>query len=144
MHWVIAVAFGLAASAGAATHAQDRGEPLAGASFSFWGTGSGPFFYHRLSGDCETVEHGHGRNAAWGRWLMPLSRIAVDGPEEGERGAAVLRVRCVDQTECILSGELDNLTGRTSEHVIPFETLERAVSFAHQVVELKAVCGVAD
>lgn len=144
MHWVIAVAIGLAALAGSEAQAQDRVEPSSGASFSFWGTGSGSFFYHRLSGDCETIEHGHGRNAAWGRWLIPLSNVIEAGPEEGERGGAVLRFRCADGTECILSGELDRLTGRTSEHVIPFQTLERAALFAQQVAELRDVCGVAD
>lgn len=143
MHWMSGAVFGLMAFAGTAAHAQDRGEPVAGASFSVWGTGSRSYFYHRLTGDCDTVDHGHGRNAAWGRWLMPLSRIIEAGPEEGEHRGAVLRFRCEDGTECIRRGQLDNVTGRTGEHVIPFETMEGARSFAQQVAELKVACGVA-
>ena len=142
--WMIGTVFGLLALSGTAVEAQEPAEPAhePAPGFSFWGTGSGAYFYHRLTGDCTTVDHGHGRNAAWGRWLMPLSAIAEVGPEEGENGAAVLRFRCVNGTSCIRRGHLTNVTGEDSEHAIPFETMERARAFSRQVAELKAACGV--
>ena len=124
--------------------AQEPDAPARGPGFDFWGTGEGSFFYHRLSGGCDAVQHRHGRNAAWGRWVMPLSRITEGGPEESERGAIILRFSCSDGTECIQSGHLTNVTGRTSEHAIPFETMERARAFSRQVAELKVACGVPD
>ena len=140
--WMIGAALGLLALSGAPALAQEPEAPARGPGFDFWGTGEGSFFYHRLSGGCDTVQHRHGRNAAWGRWVMPLSRITEGGPEESERGAIVLRFSCSDGTECIQSGHLTNVTGRTSEHAIPFETMERARAFSRQVAELKVACGV--
>lgn len=140
--WMIGAALGLLALSGAPAMAQEPDAPARGPGFDFWGTGEGSFFYHRLSGGCDAVQHRHGRNAAWGRWVMPLSRITEGGPEESERGAIVLRFSCRDGTECIQSGHLTNLTGRTSEHAIPFETMERARAFSRQVAELKVACGV--
>ena len=140
--WMIGAALGLLALSGAPAMAQEPDAPARGPGFDFWGTGEGSFFYHRLSGGCDTVQHRHGRNAAWGRWVMPLSRITEGGPEESERGAIVLRFSCSDGTECIQSGHLTNVTGRTSEHAIPFETMERARAFSRQVAELKVACGV--
>ena len=140
--WMIGAAFCLLALSGAPAEAQEPDALAPGPGFDFWGTGEGSFFYHRLSGGCDTVQHRHGRNAAWGRWVMPLSRITEGGPEESERGAIVLRFSCSDGTECIQSGHLTNVTGRTSEHAIPFETMERARAFSRQVAELKVACGV--
>lgn len=142
--WMIGAALGLLALSGAPAMAQEPDAPARGPGFDFWGTGEGSFFYHRLSGGCDTVQHRHGRNAAWGRWVMPLSRITEGGPEESERGAIILRFSCSDGTECIQSGHLTNVTGRTSEHAIPFETMERARAFSRQVAELKVACGVPD
>ena len=140
--WMIGAALGLLALSGAPALAQEPEAPARGPGFDFWGTGEGSFFYHRLSGGCDAVQHRHGRNAAWGRWVMPLSRITEGGPEESERGAIVLRFSCSDGTECIQSGHLTNVTGRTSEHAIPFETMERARAFSRQVAELKVACGL--
>ncbi len=142
--WMIGAAFCLLALSGAPTEAQAQAqdEPARGPGFDFWGTGEGSFFYHRLSGDCDTIQHRHGRNAAWGRWVMPLSTVTEVGPEEGEHGVIVLRFSCSDGSECIQSGHLTNVTGRASDHAIPFETMERARAFSRQVADLKVACSV--
>lgn len=147
--WMIGAAFGLFALSGTAAQAQEPAEPAEPAralapGFDFWGTGGGSFFYHRLSGDCDTVHHRHGRNAAWGSWIMPLSRIGEDGPEERETGGVVLRFHCLDGTACIERGRSAQVTGRNTEHAIPFANMERARAFSRQVAELKIACGVPD
>lgn len=142
--WMIGVAFGLIAVSGAPAQAQEPAESARASApgFDFWGTGEGSYFYHRLSGDCDTVRHRHGRNAAWGSWTMPLSQIAEDGPEETERGGIVLRFRCLDGAACIQSGHLTNITGAAVEHAIPFQDMERARAFSQRVTELKVACGI--
>lgn len=141
---MIGAAFGLLALSGTSVQAQEPLEPARASApgFDFWGTGSESYFYHRLSGDCDTVRHRHGRNAAWGSWAMPLSRIAEDGPEETERGGVVLRFRCLDGTACIESGRSSYVTGHDIEHGIPFQTMERAHAFSRRVAELKIACGI--
>ena len=140
--WMIGAALGLLALSGAPALAQEPEAPARGPGFDFWGTGEGSFFYHRLSGDCDTVQHRHGRNAAWGRWVMPLSGITEGGPEEGENGVIVLRFSCVDGTECIQTGRLSNVSGQAREHAVPFGSMERARAFSRQVADLKIACGV--
>ena len=142
--WMIGAAVGLLALAGSTVQAQERPEPEPKPGFDLWGTGEGSYFYHRLSGDCGALEHRHGRNAAWGRWVMPLSAIVVDGPGEDGVGNLVLRLRCSDGTACVESGHLTNITGRASEHAIPFQTVDRARAFERRVADLKTACGVAD
>ncbi len=140
---LIAAAFGCLALTSEPAQAQDARLPddtQSTPGFSFWGTGSGSYFYHRLSGDCDTVDHGHGRNAAWGRWRMPLAQITEDGPEEGQHGGVLLRFRCTDGSDCMVRGHLTNITGRVSEHAIPFETMDRARAFSRQVAELRTAC----
>lgn len=137
---IFASVLGLLALSGSAVQAQDTAAPDARPGFSFWGTGSGSYTYHRLTGDCGTLEHGHGRNAAWGRWVMPISAVAEDGPEEGEHGGVGLRFRCLDGSSCIQRGRLTQITDQVDEHVIPFETMERARAFSRQVSDLKAAC----
>lgn len=138
--WIMAAACGLLALSGEPVQAQESAEPTRRLTFDIWGTGNGAYSYHRLSGNCDTVDHAHGRNAAWGRWIMPLAEILEAGPEEGEHGGAVLRVRCADGTACIRRGRLTDITGTASEHALPFETLERASIFARRIADLKAAC----
>ena len=138
--WILGIAFGVLALPATVARAQEPVEAASARSFDFWGTGSGSYFYHRLSGDCETIQHRHGRNAAWGMAMMPLLQIVADNPGEGQHGGYRLRFRCVDGTSCIQRGHLTNVTGRVSEHTIPFGTIERARSFAQQVEDLRAVC----
>ena len=140
--WMIGAAVGLVALSGTTAQAQERPGPEPRPGFDFWGTGDGSFAYHRLSGDCETLEHRHGRNAAWGRWSMPLAAIVVDGPGEDEVGNLVLRLRCSEGPDCVRTGYLTNVTGRASDHAIPFETVERARAFERQVADLKTACAV--
>ena len=110
--------------------------------FDFWGTGEGSYFYHRLSGDCEMLEHRHGRNAAWGAWYMPLAQVAEGGPEEGQYAGAVLRFHCIDGSACIHKGALSNLPDRVESHTIPFETMQGARDFSIRVASLKVACGI--
>lgn len=142
--WMIGAAFGVMALSGATVQAapQDPVGPASVPGFDFWGTGSGAYSYHRLSGDCDTVDHGHGRNAAWGRAMMPLSQIVADSPDAGEHGGVRLRFRCVDGTPCIRRGHLTNITGQASDHIVPFETMDRARAFSQRVAELKIACGI--
>lgn len=117
-------------------------QPQSSPGFDFWGTGEGSYFYHRLSGDCEALQHRHGRNAAWGAWYMPLTQVAEGGPEEGEYGGAVLRFHCVDGSACIRKGALSNLPDRIESHAIPFETMQGARDFSIRVSNLKTACGI--
>ncbi|RZJ46666.1 MAG: hypothetical protein EON87_03740 [Brevundimonas sp.] len=71
---------------------------------------------------------------------MPISAVAEDGPEEGEHGGVGLRFRCLDGSSCIQRGHLTQITDQVDEHVIPFETMERARAFSRQVSDLKAAC----
>jgi len=110
--------------------------------FDFWGTGEGAYFYHRLSADCETLVHGHGRNNAWGLWRLPLGAISEGGPEEGEHGGAVLRFDCRDGQACIEQGALRATPDRVSTHAIPFGTMQRARDFSVTIANLKVACGI--
>ena len=110
--------------------------------FSFWGTGEEVLAYHHISGDCDEIEHAYGRNAAWGLWRLPLTRVVDDGPAETVGGGAILRFRCADGSACIGHGRLDETPGRTEDHTIPFADMDRARAFADRVSELKAACGL--
>ncbi len=142
--WMFGAAFGLFALSGTPVQAQEPAEPARASApgFDFWGTGEGSYFYHRLSGDCDTVHHRHGRNAAWGSWEMPLARIGEGGPEETERGGIVLRFRCLDGSACIESGRGSFVTGHDVEHAIPFQNMERAHAFSQRVAQLRVACGI--
>ncbi|MFN3911849.1 hypothetical protein [Hyphomonas sp.] len=108
--------------------------------FEEWGTGDGGYAYHRLTGTCETLTHAHGRNAAWGLWRMPVWKVTDSGPEEAENGGAQLRFACADGSACIEAGALDDTPDRVTEHVIPFETMDRARTFSARVAGVKAAC----
>lgn len=142
MRGLLMVGLGVFALAGGA-HGQDAGSPPAQEpGFRYWSTGSGLYVYHQLSADCDGVEHGHGRNAVWGRWRMPLAEILEDGPEEASDGGAVLRFRCADGSACMEQGAYLTMAERTDEHSIPFETMEGARRFATAVANLKIACGI--
>ena len=104
-------------------------------------TGDGTYFYHNVRADCETVEHAHGRNAAWGLWRMPLSEVSDQPVEPGERGGFNLTLQCVDGSNCIGAGRLDVVSDHTSAHAIPFETREQARAFADELGPLRLRCG---
>ncbi len=110
--------------------------------FDIWGTGKESYFYHRLSGNCEALQHRHGRNAAWGAWHLPLAQIAEGGPEEGEYGGVVLRFHCIDGSACIHKGALSSLPDRVDSHTIPFETMQGARDFSIRVANLRVACGI--
>ena len=139
---IFAASVGLLGLSGSAIQAQEAAATDQSPGFSRWGTGGGTYAYHRLVGDCTTLEHAFGRNAAWGRWIMPLSAVAEDGPEQSEGGGVALRFRCIDGSACIQRGHLTQITSHVDEHAIPFETMELALAFSRQVSDLKAACAV--
>lgn len=128
---------GLAIGATALLLCGFAGPPQPG--FDTWGTGeAGPLSYHRLSGDCETFTHRHGRNAAWGHWRMPMAKLKLS--VEGDDKGAILKVRCRDGSACIEAGKLDSLPDRISEHDIPFGSREAAQAMLHKVEDLDMAC----
>ncbi len=111
--------------------------------FDAWGNHVGAGAYTHLSADCETLTRTHGRNAAWGRWEMPLALIVEDGPVEDDRGGISLTFRCRDGSDCIGAGELETVSSRVPDHAISFDTIEHASAFSRRVAELKVACGLA-
>lgn len=111
--------------------------------FSLWGGRVGADAYAHLSADCETLTRTQGRNAAWGRWEMPLADIVIDGPVTTDRGVNFLIFRCRDGSDCIGSGQLETVTNRVADHEVTFDTSENASAFARRVADLKAECGIA-
>lgn len=105
-------------------------------------TGDGGFFYHLIWGDCEFLDHGFGRNNAWGRWRLPLAEVvAGDIVSDGHEGFEI-RYTCKDGSACIQSGELDETPERIEAHTIPFGTQERAAEWLADAAALKQACGV--
>ena len=137
--WMI-VGLGALALAGAGRAQDSQPEPGA----RHWSTGGGVYAYHQLTTNCESITHGHGRNAAWGLWRMPLAEILEDGVADDPDGGMVLRFRCADGSTCIASGVYRTTPNRLATHGIPFETIEGARRFAAEVADLKSECGIAD
>ena len=133
--WMI---IGLGALALAGTSRAQDAAPEPG--FHQWSTGSGLYMYHQIKADCVTVEHGHGRNAVWGLWRMPLAEILEDGPEERPDGGAILTFRCADGSDCIQSGAYRTTPDRIGTHAIPFETMDGARQLATAIANLKVAC----
>lgn len=125
---------GAAASAGllCGFSAQDAGDR----SFNYGSNGrEAEYFYHHVSGDCETIDHGHGRNHAWGRWLMPVDQVEVVTVSDHRVG-----FRCRDGSACIAKGHLSQTPERIDYHEVPFETAEMSRGFADRVARLQATC----
>ena len=112
--------------------AQDNGDR----SFRYDSNGrEAEYFYHHVTADCETIDHGHGRNHAWGRWLMPVDQVEVVIVSDHTVG-----FRCRDGDACIAVGRLSLTSERSDYHEVPFETAEMSRGFADRVARLQAAC----
>lgn len=109
-------------------------------AFDFWKTGDGMLAYHRLQGDCETLTHSFGRNAAWGRREMPLADISVEVRPAASGAEARMVFTCQSGTACIRAGAYRTTDGRLATHSLPFGSLERAVVFETAVADLRRAC----
>ncbi len=142
------VAAGLSACAAApsidakAAQAPAAAQTQSAPGFDDWGTGKALYMYHRVQGTCETLTHAHGRNAAWGLWKLPLSRVTDGGAEETEDGGARVRFSCLDGTACIGEGFLDRTPEAVTDHAIPFETMDLARAYTVKVSALRTACGL--
>jgi hypothetical protein len=115
-------------------------EPQTFPSFDEWGTGEGPYAYHRLSGTCDTLTHAFGRNAAWGLWRMSIWAVDEGQVEEAADGTAELRLTCRDGSACIEQGALDDTPERVTDHAIPFGTPALAKAFSDRLTKHKGAC----
>lgn len=141
MAGLIALAAGACASAPEeSAPAIETAKPKPG--FDQWGTGEGPYSYHRVAGTCETLTHAHGRNAINGLWNMPLASITEGGAEEAEQGAALVRFACKNGGACIAQGKLSSTPDTVADHAIPFETMDLARAYTVQVAALRTACGL--
>jgi len=127
------------AAPSATAQTPDAGRTVDAPLVSLWGTGPGLDVYHNIFADCDTILHGHGRNAAWGSWTMPRRAVAIDViPAAASEAAAVLIFRCLDGSPCI---EERLRTNRTlSEHRVAISARERADGFAREMAEIDAGC----
>ena len=137
---LIVAAISAAALTGAgAVSAQDRAETY----FSYGSTGRGmPFFYHQVRGDCGTLSHLFGRNAAWGLWTLPLDSIS-EGTVILDGEHAVVRFNCLDGSACIGQGYWRETSEQITEHDIPFETPALAETFLADARAFRAGCPTA-
>lgn len=128
-------ALGLAALLGASA------PPRAGPGFDFWGTGEGSRFYNRLILDCQNFTHAHGRNAAWGRWVMPLDKVEVSVRATAPDAVAHLDIRCRAGVRCINKGHLNRITDQVDQHSISFDKGQVAERVASQINDARKACG---
>lgn len=107
-----------------------------------WGnTGrQNPWFYHHVWGDCAFLEHGHGRNNAWGLWRMPLGEVRPGEPAGSEETGYRLEFTCTDGSACIQTGELDETPGRASSHQVPFESRAGLDAYLADIASLAKAC----
>lgn len=108
-------------------------------TFDIWGTGPERLAYNHLTGDCDTLVHAFGRNAAWGRWEMPRDQVSVIR-QSVSGGAAKVVFRCADGSACIRAGKLDQTPDRLVGHEIPFATTEGADAYVGKLAELGTTC----
>ncbi len=109
-------------------------------SFRWHRTGEALFVYHQVWGDCDTLVHTHGRNAAWGLWEMPLAEVIEHGAEETDEGTALVRLTCLDGSACMRKGALSTAADPIRDHAIPFGTMALARQYTEAVAALKTAC----
>jgi hypothetical protein len=97
-------------------------------------TGTKAYIYHQVWGDCAMLDHGVGRNYAWGRHRMPLNAVSHVIIEDG------IHFTCKDRSDCIEVGKLEDTPGRVSEHTVPFESRAFAEAYLAEVADLRAAC----
>lgn len=98
--------------------------------------------YNRVVADCQQLDHWFGRNAAWGRWRMPLAQIRFQAPAQGGDPATVA-ISCRDGSSCIQAGKLDATPDRISTHSLTFETAAAGRAFVDQLEKFQAACALA-
>lgn len=102
--------------------------------------GSTGHAYHHIWGDCEFLSYGHGRNAAWGRWRLPLTEVvAGEIASDGYEGFQITYT-CEDGSACIQSGQLEETPNRITELTIPFASVERTEQWLSDVTALETTC----
>lgn len=115
--------------------------PAGATAFDFWKTGDGILSYHRLEGDCEALTHSFGRNAAWGRWILPLAEVEVEmAPAAAGQTGASLTFTCRAGSDCIRAGALATTDRRLSRRLLPFGSVERAAMFETAIADLRKTC----
>lgn len=131
---------GAAPAALAEPVAEVAAEPPNPPSIEWGSTGRELYAYHHVWGDCEFLSHGNGRNAAWGRWRLPLGEVvAGEVVSDGYKGFEI-HYTCKDGSDCIQAGTLEETPGRVSSHKIPFETVARAEVWLAEVASLEKAC----
>ena len=103
---------------------------------SLWDTGVELGGYHNLSAGCETMVHGFGRNAVWGRWTMPTHAVTLDVVRTP--AGADLVFRCRDGSSCV--AERDEGERSIAIHRVAFDTVDRADDFARQMLAVAYRC----
>lgn len=117
-------------------------------SLDLWKTGEGILSYNHLRGDCETLTHSFGRNAAWGRWVMPLAEVEVSvapapKAEAGGDGGARMTFTCRAGADCIKAGAYQTTDSRLASHGLPFDSTARAAAFETAIADLRRACAAA-
>lgn len=132
--WAAGAAEAQPPSAGHGSTDKDRviRAPLA----SMWGTGDGMGVYHNVFADCDTLMHSYGRNAAWGRWVMPRSAVVVE--VVAAAGGAELVFRCRSGSSCI--AERVDGERALSEHRVLVSQRQRADRFIQELGHIEATC----
>lgn len=131
----------LVATAVAQESREGRSEPRTQKSegqtyVSLWDTGVELGGYHNLSAGCETMVHGFGRNAVWGRWTMPTHAVTLDVLRTP--AGADLVFRCRDGSSCV--AERDEGERSIAIHRVAFDTVDRADDFARQMLAVAYRC----
>jgi len=103
-------------------------------------TGRDTYIYHNVRGDCAFLEHGHGRNNAWGLWRMPLGEAIPGEPSGSEETGYKLAFACPEGRACIQTGQLENTPDRTDTHEIPFQTRADIDTYLADVASLDKAC----
>ena len=126
-------------NAPAAAQTSSPGGAEGAPTLSMWGTGEPMGAYHNISADCETFVHAFGRNAAWGRWSMPRTAVALEVVTS--ETDADLVFRCRDGSACITRRQSEERT--LSEHRVRFTTRDRADSVAGHLNAMEDRCAAA-
>ena len=103
-------------------------------------TGDELYFYHHVWGDCDFLQHGHGRNNAWGLARLLLGEVRHGGIVSDGHTGFEIRYTCKDGSDCIQTGALDETPNRAGSHTIPFQTTERAEGWLADVATLEKAC----
>jgi len=132
--WAVGAAEAQLPSAGHGS--PDTGRVIPAPLASMWGTGDGMGAYHNLFADCDNLMHAYGRNAAWGRWVMPRSAVVVE--VVAAAAGVELVFRCRRGSPCIAERVNDERT--LSEHRVLVSQRQRADRFILELADIETVC----